>query len=235
MAMFFRRKKVKNERTVGESLKSFRTERSYSIELVEEKTKISAKHLLALESDNYDILPAKVYVIGFLRRYADCLEINSDNLVKKFEEEYELHCKLYPIKKISKKDNLIKPNPGDKWLNNSSFVLTPKLLITGLIIFIVIGILSYIWYQVKSFASAPPLEIAGSTDEMVVKFQSITVEGQTDSGAILSINNQLVSVDPNGHFRQEIKLLNGVNDIEIAAKNKANKITKKILKVLAEY
>lgn len=235
MAVFFRRRKVKNERTVGEILKSLRTERNYSIELVEEKTKISAKYLLALESDNYDKLPAKIYVMGFLRRYTDFLEIDSDSLVKKFEQEYELHRQLHPVKKTDKKDNLLKPNPGDKWLNSPSFVLTPRLLVTGLIILIVIGILSYIWYQVKSFASAPPLEISGSSDEMVVKFQSITVEGQTDSGATLSINNQLVSVDPNGHFKQEIKLLNGVNDIEISAKNKANKITKKILKVLAEF
>jgi len=60
----------------------------------------------------------------------------------------------------------------------------------------------------------------------------ITVERKTDAGASLFINDQLVTLDAEGKFSQNIKLVSGLNTIEVKATNKAEKETVKTIQVL---
>lgn len=236
MALFFKHKKIKSEKSLGEKLTALRQRQGSSLDVAEESTRVNMKYLLALEANDYKKLPAEVYVIGFLRRYADWLGTDSHKIIENYRQEQKLYFRLNQHQDKSRKPgNILKPNPGKKWLKSPSFVITPKLLISSLVIVFVLGIIGYIFYQVKSFAAAPPLEIAGSLTNMKVKVSEITVEGQTDSSASLSINNQPVAVDPKGHFTQEIKLISGINEIEVVAKNKAGKTTRQVIKILAEY
>lgn len=230
---FFKRKKINNDKPFGEELRKSRIRQSFSLDVVEEKTKVNIKYLAALEQSAFDNLPAEIYAVGFLRRYADFLKIDPKKIIEKFHNEQKLFLNLHNSETQSQ--DIIKPNFSRKWLKSSSFVITPKLLVSAMVIFLVIGILGYIFYQVKSFAAAPPLSIAGNFANMKVKVNSITVEGQTDTSASLSINNQPVAVNAEGKFSQEIQLISGINDIEVMAKNKANKITRQTIKILAEY
>lgn len=230
---FFKHKKINNDKPFGEELRKVRLRQSFGLEVVEEKTKVNIKYLEALEKSDFDNLPAEIYAVGFLRRYADFLKIDSQKIIEKFHNEQKLYHNLHD--KEMQSQDIIKPNFSRKWLKHSSFVITPKLLISGMIIFLVIGVLGYIFYQVKSFAAAPPLSIAGNFANMKVKVNSITVEGQTDASASLAINNQPIAVDAEGRFSQEIQLISGINDIEVVAKNKANKITRQTIKIMAEY
>lgn len=95
-------------------------------------------------------------------------------------------------------------------------------------------ILGYIWFQVTSFAAAPPLDIVTPAEEIRVNVELVEVAGVTDPTATLEINNQPVVVDTEGHFRQQVKLSDGVNAIEISAKNKADKETIKVIQLLAD-
>ncbi|MCL5056984.1 MAG: DUF4115 domain-containing protein [Actinobacteria bacterium] len=57
-----------------------------SLETAEENTKIRRKYLEALEQENYDILPGRVYVKGFLKNYASFLGLNANELVSAYGE-----------------------------------------------------------------------------------------------------------------------------------------------------
>ncbi|EKD56609.1 MAG: XRE family transcriptional regulator [uncultured bacterium] len=234
MTTGFTRKKINNEKTVGEKLRLARKRMNLNLESVERETKVSLKYLQLIENGSYNQLPADIYVVGFLRRWADFLQLDSKELIRLYREEKRI-ANSVNSKIISNKSNILKPNSNNELLKIPGFVITPKLILSTMVIIAVMGILSYIWYQVKGFAAAPPLELANSGIEQVVKVETITITGQTDPGAELQINNQAVSVDQNGVFTQLIKLNNGVNNIEITAKNKANKETRKIIKLLAEY
>ncbi len=66
----------------------------YTLDQVEEETKIRKFYLKALEDENFELLPARVYAIGFVRRYARFLCLNEDEAVQWFKEmispaEYE--------------------------------------------------------------------------------------------------------------------------------------------------
>ena len=56
---------------LGKVFKRYREEAGLKIEQVEKDTKISQRMLLALENDNYDILPEDLYVKNIIKTYAE--------------------------------------------------------------------------------------------------------------------------------------------------------------------
>lgn len=73
---------------IGEAFKQARKERGLSLEEIAEKTKIRSRYLEAIEEENFDLLPGRVYVKGFLRNYAKFLGLNPEPLVALYEERY---------------------------------------------------------------------------------------------------------------------------------------------------
>ncbi|MDD2497271.1 MAG: DUF4115 domain-containing protein [Desulfitobacteriaceae bacterium] len=73
---------------IGEELVRARLERGLSLHDVEEATKIRAKYLTALEEEEFDSLPGRVYVIGFLRTYGKFLGLDDEMLVSEYKEQY---------------------------------------------------------------------------------------------------------------------------------------------------
>lgn len=66
---------------IGETLRSTREHRGLTIEQVARDTRISLRFLEALEAENFEELPAPVYVRGFLRSYANYLKIDPQPLL----------------------------------------------------------------------------------------------------------------------------------------------------------
>ena len=56
---------------------------------VEQRTKIRAKYLRAIENEEWEALPGPVYVKSFLRTYGDYLGLDSRMLVDEFKRRYE--------------------------------------------------------------------------------------------------------------------------------------------------
>lgn len=61
--------------TIGEYLKQVRLERQLTLGEAAESTHIRLRYLQALENDQRDIFPSQVHARGFLRNYADYLDI----------------------------------------------------------------------------------------------------------------------------------------------------------------
>ncbi len=68
-------------RTIGEILKTSREEQGLSLEEISLLTKVNLKYLLAIEVDNWDVLPSTVQQKGFVRSYAQVLEIDPGPLL----------------------------------------------------------------------------------------------------------------------------------------------------------
>jgi hypothetical protein len=56
---------------------------------VEQRTKIRAKYLRAIENEEWDLLPGPVYVKSFLRTYGDYLGLDSRMLIDEYKRVYE--------------------------------------------------------------------------------------------------------------------------------------------------
>jgi len=72
--------------TIGEKLRNAREENGITLAEVENETKIRRKYIIALENEDFDVLPGKVYVKGFLRNYARFLGVDGDDLVNEYED-----------------------------------------------------------------------------------------------------------------------------------------------------
>src|SRR6188768_730254 len=66
---------------IGEALSSSRERRGLSIDQVAQDTRISPRFLEALEAEQFQELPAPVYVRGFLRSYATYLGLEPQELL----------------------------------------------------------------------------------------------------------------------------------------------------------
>lgn len=66
---------------IGDALRSTRERRGLSIDQVAQDTRISPRFLEALEAEQFDELPAPVYVRGFIRSYANYLKIEPQPLL----------------------------------------------------------------------------------------------------------------------------------------------------------
>lgn len=66
---------------IGETLRSTRERRGITVEQVAQDTRISLRFIEALEDEQFDELPAPVYVRGFLRSYANYLKLDPQPLL----------------------------------------------------------------------------------------------------------------------------------------------------------
>jgi len=67
---------------IGETLRLNRERRGLTIAQVAQDTRISRRFIEALEDEEFDALPAPVYVRGFLRSYANYLKVDPQPLVE---------------------------------------------------------------------------------------------------------------------------------------------------------
>ena len=74
---------------IGETLREARMRRRIDMAEVESATKIRAKYLRALESEEWELLPGPTFVKTFLRTYADYLELDARLLVEEYKQRFE--------------------------------------------------------------------------------------------------------------------------------------------------
>src|SRR3954465_7065921 len=73
--------------TVGENLRAGRERSKRTLRDMSEQTKIRSDHLDALESGNYEVFSAPVYIRGFVRSYAAALRLNVAEILGQLDEE----------------------------------------------------------------------------------------------------------------------------------------------------
>ena len=77
--------------TLGQYLKRERESRSVSLEELSKGTRISLSFLEALEKDDFDSFSQREFILGFLKGYAQCLDLDpqkvADGYLRFLEEE----------------------------------------------------------------------------------------------------------------------------------------------------
>ena len=74
---------------IGTALKDARRRIGMDVKEAEERTKIRAKYLRALEAEDWEVLPAPAYVRGFLRTYGALLGLDGEQLADQFRRSHE--------------------------------------------------------------------------------------------------------------------------------------------------
>lgn len=200
--------------TVGELLKNARTGKNITLAQVEQATKIRASFLKSLEEGQYQALPSSAYARGFVKNYAEFLDLDADLLLAKLRREFSDHPR------------------GGKFLPqgvHTDLVSGRKIRITGIFLFITVliaGFSLYLFFQYRGFLGNPQLTVDSPRQNEVVRgMTSLSVSGETEPDATVKINNEYVEVRPDGKFQKNITLFQGTFILVITATNRFGRHT----------
>ena len=71
-------RQVGNVIEVGERLKEARQAKGYTLDDLQQITKIQKRYLVAIEEGNLNVLPGNFYARAFIKQYADTVGLNGD-------------------------------------------------------------------------------------------------------------------------------------------------------------
>jgi cytoskeletal protein RodZ len=197
---------------VGQRLYDERIRRKLSLEEISTATKIKARFLAAIEKGEYHKLPSPAYAQGFVQNYAAYLGIPKAEILALFKREFEAKkaFKVLP-------DSLVKT----KEFPLRRIKIQQSIIGAGMFLLLILG---YLLFQYRFVYLSPKLIVTSPKQESTVS-QEVTVTGQTDSSATVTVNNEPVFVDNNGEFSKKITLFSGKTFITIRAKNRLGKET----------
>lgn len=205
---------------ISDLLREEREKRKLTLEEVEKTTKIKKSFLAAIESGEFDLLPSESYALGFVKTYASLLGYPEDKTIALFRRQYE----------HGKKENTITFKNRQSTVRKSFFnARNVLLLFTLLIIFV------YIFFQYGSLIFGPKLEVSIPKNGAIVSGNIVEVKGKTDPYATLTVNGDEVYVAPfDGSFKKSIYSFTGEQRIKLVARNRFGKSSERDLSVVVK-
>lgn len=123
---------------IGEKLKEARKAKGYSLDDLQQITKIQKRYLIAVEEGNLEVLPGNFYARAFIKQYADSVGLNGEDLIQE-------HMDALPQTQPHQYTKNVQKTQTRSKSKNSGFMATlqdsmPTLLIILLVIAIIFAI-----------------------------------------------------------------------------------------------
>lgn len=162
---------------LGTRLKEARTVKGYSLDDLQEMTKIQKRYLAGIEEGNYSMMPGPFYVRAFIKQYADAVGLNSDELLESYKQEVPSSTTEEVRQTMTSAPSRRKPI--SKSSNNISDIF-PMIVVA---LFIIIGIVIF-WYFYQNLAAkddpaATETEQPLSLEEPETKDETSAVDSET--------------------------------------------------------
>lgn len=213
----FNFKKIKDQQNdFAKILLTMRLEKGLELGYIAKKISIREEYLKAIENNRLDLLPSGIYQKNFLKRYAEFLDIDPQEIKKQLSKLEENSDDPFSKKVIQRKNLLVFP----KIIKIASFVLA------------ISACFLYLVFYTRKIMIPPSLVVTQPQDNLQTKERSVTITGETESEVELKINGESFLSNKNGLFSKKISLKSGLNNISISAKKKyshENTIIKQIL------
>lgn len=200
-------------KTIGELLSRARHERGFTVEKLSGLTRIDTRFIKALEENNFSTLPSVTFARGFVRNLAKALDKDPEEMLAVFRRDY--HYAHQPLSALSR------PRPFHlRSLFNSQFAF----LALGILVF-----LTYLAFQYRAVITPPHLVIESPKDGAVT-ISPLTLEGETDSGTLVTVNDSLkITPDSAGKFATKLNLAPGQGVIKVTATSRFSRTASKTI------
>ncbi len=207
--------------TISEQLRAARQERNIKIEKAARETRISLKHLNALEKGQFDLLPKGLYGKNYLIEYATYLRLDAKRLADLYENE------VRPVKAVTSRELF-----DVQVIKSHYFLSFPKILRGLIIAVLVFVVVLYVVFRLKSIITPPYLNIITPVDNTALFVSNVELKGVTEAETQISINGEQLISDSSGNFSKAIGLKKGINFITVTAKKKYGSEKTEIRRVL---
>jgi len=196
-------------KTIGQILKDARIKKKYSLEKLENTTKIKRAFIDSIEKEKWNLLPPFPTVLGFVKSIASTLDLDDRGTSAVLKRDY-------PPKKLR-----ISPKPDV----SSKFAWSPKLTFFAGLAVAAISLLGYLIFQFVRFNSPPRLTVESPKEGQEIKGATVPVFGSTDLDAKVTVNNQPVLVDTDGKFSVSLEVLQQTSEVVVKAVGRSGKET----------
>ena len=172
-------------RSIGSIIKEGRIRKKLSIQKLSSKTKIKQSYILAIETEQWNVLPSLSVTQGFVKNIAGALGIDSEQAAALFRRDFEVRQQVE-----------IQRKPA---------VWTPRATAITILGIMIVFLTFYLFRQYSAYAAPPPLTLGEVTkDGDVVQFS-----GKTNENAQILVNDAAVLVNDDGSFQVKISAKRG--------------------------
>lgn len=196
-------------------MREARSNHRVSLPELSKRTRIRTEHLEALEENDFAHLPAATFVKGYVRIYARLFGFDPEPLLALLRRDY----------KESARGTLI-PREFLKGVKRQRFKLQPVTVVVILVATAALTIFSYLtwqWWELQR----PPRLLVTTPAVFAEVGPVVVVEGETDLDAQVHVNEQPVSLQPDGTFRIEVPMVTeGLSTIVVESVNARERVTR---------
>ena len=126
---------------LGTRLKEARLSKGYSLDDLQEITKIQKRYLVGIEEGNYAIMPGTFYVRAFIKQYAEAVGLNSDELLEQYKSEV-------PNSRPTEVTQSVPYTPSRRTARTSGRMMeTAPKFIVALFIIVIIAVIWFLYSQ----------------------------------------------------------------------------------------
>jgi cytoskeletal protein RodZ len=208
-------------KSIGQVIRSYRERQQWSIQRLAKESSVPVEMLQALEEERFSDLPAAPLVRGYLQLIAGTLGIPEETAIALWRRDAPASHEggLQPRSETI-------PFRGKNWWQ-------PQILpVVGFlaVLLVVVTILTWQWQAV----GRPPNLTVNSLENFAILQSPIVVTGRASPEATVTINTQLVSLDPQGNFSFPLDLPAGERTIVVQATDAQGRVAEAIYFVTVE-
>ncbi len=154
----------------GELLKAERIKKDLTVQDIAQALKLSSRTITLIETGDLEQLPSKTFVRGFVKGYADYLKIDSDIVMKQFQEEMGT---THPVPKTPppgmrpENKKVITPSVSDNRLSKRNIIYFSVVTVLVLLVILTNKIISHYQNEVIAESITKSQTLSDSAAEAV--------------------------------------------------------------------
>lgn len=205
-------------KTIGSVLQEYRQKHHLSVAELARRTSIAEEFVDAIEQEDKSRLPAMSLVQGYIRLIAAEIGLPEETALALFRRDLQ-----------TKSEQKIPLRQHKRW----RFFFTPRLLSLSLFWGSILVAALWLLFHWQQIVRPPQLSVSAPKNYDIVH-SPLTVNGQTDPEISLTINTEVISLDPQGRFSHELTLPPGERTVVIQATDRRGRTSEAIIFVTVE-
>lgn len=131
---------------IGERLREAREFKNLTLDDIQAVTKIQKRYLVAIEHDDFHVLPGRFYARAFIKEYANAVDLDPDELLIGFDED-----KVAQEEETVRYSRLDRSRRANAGKSSSIFSFLPSVIV----VLLIVSIILVAWTLYQKTLSAP--------------------------------------------------------------------------------